>query len=759
MKARLCTQDGITVGRIGDSRTLVGRSKRADIKFTADLQCSREHFEILTDAGRFQIVPISPNNPVYVNGQAVGNTIDLQNGDHLKFGNQDLILVVEEPGYDSRSASTSEKYHATIPPHDEVEMRIQDKDQEIILGRAEGRASFVLDHPLVSRRHAVFQGGADAYIRDLGSTNGTFVNGERIGRQKTLVSGDRVDIGPYSFSFDGAGLVRLRNPGNMELAAHGVCLDVMGPDKSPLRILHDASLTLDPHEFVCIVGPSGSGKSTLMKILSGRVVPSSGMVRLGDLNLHQNFESLKQDIAFVPQYDVLHETLSLERALNYTAILRLPQDSSPEYRRQLIQETLEDVNLSDLRHSRLITLSGGQKKRASLASEMLSQPGLTFLDEVTSGLDEATDREIMRTLKSKAESGTTIVCVTHTMANVMDFCDRLVVMANGGYVAFNGTPMEALDYFEVDQLGQIYDRLNPQSGEAWRNKSSDVSQPPPEQSAPSQPRRQILRTIASTARQLAVLVCRDTEIAITDRRGLSMAAIQSLVIGGVIGYAFSDFGAEFQIPQSQSTLFLLLGLCSLWLGCNLSSQEIVKGWNIFEREYDVNLSPLAFVLSKALIATAYTSLQFVILFFLVYLLADDIPGPSGEQLGFLLLGCLVGCCLGLLLSGIARTTDQASLIVPLTLIPQLVFSGVLISVLPKAAEYLSEISISGFWIVQGLQANLIADEGEVLVMDLLAKQPVALEAEPAYIALTMLLTHALVFLIGTYLAVRLRLLR
>jgi ABC transport system ATP-binding/permease protein len=229
---------------------------------------------------------------------------------------------------------------------------------------------------------------------------------------------------------------------------------------SPQRILHAASLRILPSEFVCIIGANGSGKSTLLNILAGRALPSEGTVLLNDVDLHANFEALKQDIAFVPQQDVLHEQLTLRQALGYVARLRLPPDTSAAQRRAAVDEAARSVDLFDRLDQRVGSLSGGQKKCASLASEILNRPSVLLLDEVTSGLDESTDWEIMRLLRRLADEGMTIIVVTHTLANVTKFCDKVICMRGYGLLTFIGAPVDVLDFFGAHRLGEVFNRVD-----------------------------------------------------------------------------------------------------------------------------------------------------------------------------------------------------------------------------------------------------------------------------------------------------------
>jgi ABC-type multidrug transport system ATPase subunit len=329
-------------------------------------------------------------------------------------------------------------------------------DRSMTVGRQAKPGQVVLDHPNVSPRHAAFEvAEGHVVLRDLGGTNGTYVNGALLCGARSLALGDRVDIGPFEFVFDGTALTRAWRVGHVELLAQGINYDVRDRRPSGLlkRILHNANMRIHPSEFVGIIGANGSGKSVLMNILAGRACPSEGSVRLNDIDLHANFHALKRDIGFMPQHDVLHEQLTLRQALGYTARLRLPPDTTIVQRREAVHEAARSVGLLDQLDQRIGTLSGGQKKCAGLASEILNRPSLLFLDEVTSGLDENADWEIMRLLKHLSDEGMTVAVITHTLTSAAEFCDRILCMGGTGHPTFFGAPSE-LDFAQFHAPGR-----------------------------------------------------------------------------------------------------------------------------------------------------------------------------------------------------------------------------------------------------------------------------------------------------------------
>lgn len=679
-------------------------------------------------------------------------------------------LQREQPASLARSTNrsqivrTDENGSATAP--DRVPL-----DHGLTVGRQAMPGQVVLDHPNVSRRHAAFEVvDGTIVLRDLGGTNGTYVNGARLRGARPLIPGDRIDIGPFELTFDGTALTRGWRVGNVELLVRDASYDVPGRRSSaaPQRILHAANLRIRPSEFVAIIGANGSGKSTLMNIMAGRAFPSEGGVLLNGANLRANFAALKQDIAFVPQQDVLHEQLTLRQALDYAARLRLPPDTTVEQRHAAVNDAARNVDLLDRLDQRIGAFSGGQKKCASLASEILNRPSLLLLDEVTSGLDESTDWEIMRLLRRLADDGMTIIIVTHTLANVTQFCDKVVCMGRGGQPTFVGAPSEVLDFFAVDRLGEVFNRTDEGGAEYWRARFEStvgaLANLPTTAEARGDTRRPdaqhtrepVLFTLRRIARQGAILLHRNARLLLTDRRTLVMAVVQSVLIGGLIGYAFGNFGTGQERVNAQNALLLLLGLSAIWLGCNAASKDIVGELAIYRREHDINLSTAAFIGAKYIASCVFTVLQLAVVYVLAATLSDGIPGDRLGQFLLLTIGALAGTAMGLVISAFANTRDQATTIVPLALVPQLVLAGVLVPKLPDPAVAVAKIAVSGYWLTEAMKSVFIAADGPIRVINAHTGSLMDMTAEPAGRGATIVAAQALAFLLIAYLVTRLR---
>ena len=724
-------------------RFVAGRDAGASLNLP-DPAWAPEQFSIRVDQRGTILEAISETTPTLVNEAPVTVSRVLQHGDKISAGSSAIIYLERAdaryrkaaitapppipPVVQEGDALSTRRLTTTEGPGSAPKVAPGDLmlDRDAIIGRDRARVTLVLDHPRVSRRHAqVVVNKGRVSLRDLGSSNGTFVNGVRIDGFRLLQVDDRIDIGPFSFRFTGRSLVQSSREGNLRIVAYNLSRTVRsraGADQR-IRILDKVTLVVEPREFVCILGASGSGKSTLMHALSARSPADSGQVFLNNVSLYANFQALKQGIAFVPQQDVLHESLTLGEALSFTAQLRLPPDTSATGIAAAVNSALERVDLGTRAHTVIAHLSGGQQKRASLANEIVSQPNLLFLDEVTSGLDEGTDWEMMRLFRRMADDGMTIVCVTHTVANVEDFCHKIVVMANPGVLAFYGTPAEARRYFGLDKLGDVYRELALRTGEEWRNaylqteefkryiQLQIASSPPAADRVPAPADQDnFLKHAVEGARQLEILARRYGSLIFSDKKTLGLAAMQSLMVGVALTMVF---GTVTSGPKQFSLLFFL-GISSFWYGCNNAAKEIAKELPIYRLERDVNLSVVSYVLSKTALLSVVGLGQVALLFVIVSAITG-VPGSSTGQFWAMSIAMLTGTATGLLLSAVSNSTDQASTLIPIALIPQILLAGVIVPDLPALADFMAHTMVSGFWIYRAMSSILNDDRGKVSI--------------------------------------------
>ena len=352
----------------------------------------------------------------------------LSPGDVFRIGDEDGTLVTL--AYQDGSGTQDE---ALTPIHP-----IKLDAPELTIGRHIDN-TIVLPNPQVSAHHAKLLREGGAYrVLDLHSTNHVYVNAQPV-TTRLLEMGDELRIGPYRLVYETTRLVQYDESLTIRLDA----LNLTKTIKNRATLLNDISLSIPPRSFVALVGASGAGKSTLMDALNGLRPADQGSIILNGQDYYRNLAAFNMQIGYVPQDDIVHREITVERALFYAAKLRLPGDFTAAQIEQRITEVLEDVELTDRRKQLVKQLSGGQRKRVSLALELLANPGIFFLDEPTSGLDPGLDRKMMLLLRRLADKGHTIVLVVYRTTNNISVCDYVCFLARGGRLAYFGPPEDA----------------------------------------------------------------------------------------------------------------------------------------------------------------------------------------------------------------------------------------------------------------------------------------------------------------------------
>ncbi len=716
----------------------LGRDAACEVPFDAAVypSVSSQHAQIERTAGGLDLVHVSQRNKTLVNGQPIEGRTTLAVGDSIRLGYTGPIVVVlalsiSPPQPQEKIAGAkSDATMAAGPQHlallrgsAQAADRIQIGEGGAI-GRERGKVRILLEHPHVSRFHASLAvAGKKVVLADTRSANGTYVNGSRIDYPVELVPGDRIDIGPFSLEFDGTALVSRSRANHIELAARGLSRVVTDrASGKPLTLLDRINLVIKPREFVCLLGPSGSGKSTLLAMLSGRNPPDEGSVTVNGEDLYENFDALKQDMAVVPQKDVLHDTLAVGDALRFTAELRLPPDTSRPEIESSVSDILGVVALTSRNQTLIRHLSGGQVKRASLANELVARPSLLFLDEVTSGLDEQTDRDMMELFRQVADGGKTVVCITHNLANVEATCHLVVILTEGGRLAFVGTPEEARTYFSIARLGDVYRKLAEQKPAHWQSSfmasplyARYVAERLPAGTVPARPAVAPLERKnprPNPFRQAHILTRRNVAIWRGDALALGAMLGQSLLVAALLAIVFGKLAdIENPIERAQRTvnLLFLLTISCFWFGCNNAAKELVKERIIFSRERDFNLRTASYLASKFLVLTAIGVIQITLLYGIVKACCGP-PGAAGQQWLALALLATAGATLGLLISAFARTEEVAVALVPIAVIPQIILAGA-IAPLKGLSKLLAQGGITCYWGKQSLDSLLpIADQ-------------------------------------------------
>lgn len=716
----------------------IGRDKDSDIRMNADVTVvSKRHAMLTRKDGLHFITDLASFNGTLVNGKRISTPTELHDDDRIQLGTNGPTLVLHDPSHpvpvplapvkiDANILSTMYvgQASASTPSLAEVTSsqillnRPFQGSQSLTVGRAQ-TCDVTLDGLQISNAHARLSlAGGDVTLEDLNSTNGVYLNGERVTTKVAVRPQDIIQIGPFVLTADAQqGVTAFDTRAKTRIDAVGVTKVVRNNSGGgTIKLLDAVDLVIQPNEFVGLLGPSGAGKSTLMDSLNGMRPATSGQVLINNLDLYQHLGSLKQSIGYVPQDDIIHRELTVYRTLYYVAKLRLSSDVTDAEIERLVAEVMEVTGLTERRDVPVAQLSGGQRKRVSIAVELVTKPSIIFLDEPTSGLDPATEEKIMRLFRQIAESGRTVVLTTHAMENVKLF-DKIVVMMRGKLV-FYGAPHEAIAHVGAESFKDLYDKLEApvterigelppltstatpeqkiahkqfreqiteQVAEGWKQKFLRTSQyeqnirhpmsaigqagRPPAATATTSKRR---ATVTDHARQWVTLARRYVEVIAHDRLNLLILFGQAPLIALL---TYLVVGAK----QPRDFPYFMLALVAIWFGTSVAAREIIKERPVYNRERMVNLGLLPYVGSKMLVLSSIVGVQCILLYGTFRLLHFTglmfLPGETLPQLFVMLLTGMVGIALGLFVSALVKTSEMATSLVPLILIPQILFSG------------------------------------------------------------------------------------
>ncbi len=549
----------------------------------------------------------------------------------------------------------------------------------ISLGRSRDN-TIVIDDLLASHRHAeLYVGRGGAEIVDLDSANGTFVNGQRVTRVP-LHGGDIVAVGHYIFQLEDDELVEYIDSGDVSFEANG--LNVYAGE---MQLMHDMTFRLPGRALLGVVGPSGAGKSTLLNALTGFKPADKGFVRYAGRDMYSDYDELRRRIGYVPQEDLLHTSLTVRTALEYGAQLRFPPDTTKAERGVRVDEVLGELGLTQHANTQVSRLSGGQRKRTSVALELLTRPTLLYLDEPTSGLDPGMDKNVMESLRKLADDGRTVVVVTHSVAQ-LDLCDYVLVLAPGGYVAYFGPPRDALSFFEKKDYPDVFLMLEATPGKesAARFRASRYYVPASVTAPSARPAPEELPSIRqqSVFSQLVTLSRRTMAVVASDRSYLKLIIAFPFLLGLIPRFIPGGFTlpGDGSPNADAATILLVMVLCACFMGMANSVREIVKERAIYRRERAIGLSRTAYLGSKILVLTIITALQ-AIPFTLIGLVGREPPEALvlGNSLAECLLAVIVvslsSAMLGLVISALVDNADKTMPLLVLITMAQLVFSG------------------------------------------------------------------------------------
>src|SRR5579875_404569 len=742
----------LTIRHDGSQRTfaaghdvVVGRDVRADLRI-ADPRISRVHLILRFDDGRWVAIDNGSVNGTYLNGYRIP-VVDIHDGQSINVGNPEgPRLTFElggrrprtgfEPGLEPptmswhtrperRPAPHPPRQPASLPaaertvvdaalpraskPPTATELTVVDAGSAHVsnlatrllgilshrsaptpgattttIGRADDN-DIVIPDVLASRHHATLvPTPLGIEIRDR-SINGTFVNGTRIG-SAILSEGDVVTIGNVDLVFtDGALVPRTQaatQTGGLEVRRVSFSVD------GGKQLLDDISLMARPGTLTAIIGGSGAGKTTLVRLIAGYARPSSGSVTFEGHDIHAEYASLRSRIGMVPQDDVVHRQLTVGQALGYAAELRLPPDTSKADRGRVVAQVLEELDMIKHADTRVDKLSGGQRKRASVALELLTGPSLLILDEPTSGLDPALDHQVMMMLRQLADAGRVVIVVTH-MLSYLDLCDQVLLVAPGGKTAFYGPPDQVGSAMGTTNWAKIFAKVGADPDEANRRFLENKQAPAATQTDKPADLGEPVHT--SLRRQLSTIARRQIRLVVADRAYFIFLALLPFILGAlsltVPGHNGFHVARPGDTPDESIQILALLIPAAAFMGTALTIRDLIGERPIFQREQAAGLSTSAYLLAKTGVFCGFAILQAAIAATIV------IAGKGAPTRGAVLLGngtvelyvtlaatAIASAMVGLVLSSLARSTEQILPLLVVAIMVSMVLAGGLIPV-------------------------------------------------------------------------------
>jgi ABC-type multidrug transport system ATPase subunit len=588
---------------------------------------------------------------------------------------------------------------------------------QLTIGRAPDN-DHVVDHPMVSSRHARLTLKKDGWLlEDLKSANGTFLNGERVVQPVLVGPEDRIQIGPTRLRLAADGQVQ---SDDLRLATRvdvqGLVYDV----KPGIRLIRDVSFTIQPGEFVALMGPAGAGKTTLMENMNGNMRPTEGSVLVNGIDLHANFDAMRGHIGYVPQDDIVHRKLTVYEACYYTAKLRMKGLSEQELHDRVVKVLIE----LDIAHRANVViggpearvLSGGQRKRVNLAMELVTDPAILFLDEPTSGLSSSDAKSVMEVLKGLSERGRTIILTIHQPSKeVYEMMDNALILGVGGRLIYYGPIRESYERFGSAQSPDaLFEKLTPKGmneGDWDRMKDeyrasrwyrAFVYDRANERETLTLDRPKARAARGFGLRQFLILFERQTKLYTRDVGWL---------IGAVVGAPLLMFFLAMLLTaeDQRHVLLFISTLLAFFFGIFPAIEMMHSEGTIYARERMVNLKIPSYLNSKVFFLLAFGIWQAGTMTAVLYWYSG-IDGPFAQVFLTLLSVQLGGVTAGLFFSTLAKSSKLALLLMLAWLVLMLAFSGFVIR-LPTLRDQGTEFMLAPSGMRWGLGAlmDLVRD--------------------------------------------------
>ena len=676
-----------------DFLLMIGSDSSCDIRISNN-RVSRNHCQVIfSKENGLKIVDLNSSNGTYLNGIKLkaGNTYSLNLKDQVQLAGVSGIII--SVGSENTQSIGLEDQKNILELFNNTDM--------IVVGR-DSSCDLRINDTRISRRHASIKKITNDkfLLKDLDSLNGIYVNGSKVNGSRTISKKDNIFLGKYLLKIDG----RAKDLSD-ELAISAIGIEKVYPNqKKGKKALHKMDISVPSRSLLAIMGPSGCGKSTLLKSLNGESPPTKGKVLIFNQDLISNYEYLKTQIGYVPQDDIVHKQLTVEQSLYFAAKLRIANINNDDINIK-IDQILSELNISHIKKNLISDISGGQRKRVSIAIELLTDPMLLFLDEPTSPLDPQTIEDFLNILKKLSENGTTVIMVTHKPED-LDYMDEVIFMAdnNGGKIVYYGDSTKYKDYFNVNNAVSVFSQISGGNSKKWVDKYSN-----PRPLSTTQDKEKILvnKSNQSSVGQFFWLTYRYFKIKTNDRVNTSIMLLQAPIIAALACLVFNEV--------TLSVLFIM-AVSSVWFGSTNAAREIVGELPIYKRERMYNLRLIPYIFSKITVLSLFSIIQSFVFVYILYFNYDNSdydlffnnPFSAFIWMSFLTISSTF---LGLLLSAVFDTSEKVLAVVPIVLIPQIMLAGLVAKIGSKTVEFISYLTFTR-WGIEGfgnIQGDLVTD--------------------------------------------------
>ena len=667
---------------------MVGSNSSCDV-MVSNKRVSRNHCQVIySNSDDLKLIDLESTNGTFLNGIKLkpGVPYNLNLKDQVQLaGVSGIIISIGSESTESRNLDNQKNILELF------------KNKDIITVGRDSSCDLRINDNRISRKHASIKklSNDKFLLKDLGSLNGIYVNGSKVNGTKTISKEDNIFISKYLLKIDG----KAKDLSD-ELAISAIGIEKVYPNqKKGKKALHKMDISVPSRSLLAIMGPSGCGKSTLLKSLNGESPPTKGRVLIFNQDLINNYEYLKTQIGYVPQDDIVHKQLTVEQSLFFAAKLRIANISKADIKVK-IDQILSELNISHIKKNLISDISGGQRKRVSIAIELLTDPMLLFLDEPTSPLDPQTIEDFLNILKNLSENGTTVIMVTHKPED-LDYMDEVIFMAdnNGGKIVYYGDSTKYKDYFNVNNAVSVFSQISGGNSKKWVEKYSN---PRPLSTTQDKEKVLINKSNQSSIEQFFWLTYRYFKIKTNDKVNTSIMLLQAPIIALLACLVFKEV--------TLSVLFIM-AVSAVWFGSTNAAREIVGELPIYSRERMYNLKLIPYIFSKITVLSLFSIIQsFVFIYILYFYYSDsnfDIyfndPFFAFIWMSFLTISSTF---LGLLLSAIFDTSEKVLAVVPIVLIPQIMLAGLVAKIGSTTVEFVSYLTftrwgIEGFGNIQG----------------------------------------------------------